>query len=444
MATADATDASTRDVRPGAALPWEARLLVTLGLLALYYFGHRLRLPLVNPGIEELPVAVSRFNLVSMGFTALFSGFILVELFSVATSPGRRLRQAGAAGRARLNRAALGTSLVVAAIQALGIAMLLESRVSPGGDSIVSNPGLGFVLVTMATVTGSTAAVFVLANLLSDFGIGNGFALLNLAELAPFFIGSLGAATGLEGSGSPILGIWLLGFAVLAFLLIRHVRDAEATHTPAFPQGILAVGWTGGILRLVTGFLFALLWHPEVLYCGVGTLAVVLLSWICFHLFSSRPRLEANVPEPAEVLDGLADLLRRRLPLATALLAAGALAFFAWQSARPLSFLATSGLLILVVATANGFDLMDQYRFMKRNGLTARLVQLDNVHFSYRLVERLTEEGIDALARGHVLRSLYFFLGPLYKIDVLVPIEDLDDARGVLAELEVAREVKVF
>ena len=444
MATADATDASTTDARPRGTLPWEARLLVTLGLLALYYFGHRLRLPLVNPGIAELPVAASRANPLSIGFTALFSGFILVELFSVATSPGRRLRQAGAAGRARLNRAALGTSLVLAALQALGIAMFLEMRASPGGEPIVSNPGLGFVLVMMATITGSTAAVFVLANLLSDFGIGNGFAQLNLAELGPVLFGSIATAAGVEDSGLLILGVWLLGFAVLTFLLIRHVRDAEATHSPAFPQGALAVGWTGSLLRLVTGFLFSLPWHPEVLYCGAGTLAVVILSWICFHLFSSRPRLEANVPEPTEVLDRLADLLRRRLPLATAFLAAGALAFFAWQSARPLSFLATSGFLSLVVVIATGFDLVDQYRFMKRNGITTRLVQLDNVHFSYRLAERLTEEGIDTLARGHVLRSLYFFLGPLYKIDVLVPVEDLEDARGVLAELEVAREVKVF
>jgi hypothetical protein len=98
---------------------------------------------------------------------------------------------------------------------------------------------------------------------------------------------------------------------------------------------------------------------------------------------------------------------------------------------------------LLLVVTI-GFDLVEQYRFMKRNGPTARLVQLDNVHFSYRLTARLEEEGIDALARGHVLRSLYFFFGPLYKIDVLVPEEDLEDARGVLAELEVAREVKVF
>jgi hypothetical protein len=227
-------------------------------------------------------------------------------------------------------------------------------------------------------------------------------------------------------------------------MLIRYIQRAEATHTPAFPQGALPVAWTGTLLLPVTALLPAALRNMAVIYCAVAAIAVVLLSWICFHLFSSRPRLEANVPETPEVLNGLADLLRRRLPLATAHLAGGIVAFTLWQWSRTGSVLATGGFLSFVIVLATGFDFVEQYRFMKRNGLTAPLVQLDNVHFSYRLVERLAEEGIDALARGHVLRSLYFFLGPLYKIDVLVPAEDLEDARGVLAELEVAREVKVF
>ncbi|HSS48126.1 MAG TPA: hypothetical protein VLX28_04200 [Thermoanaerobaculia bacterium] len=444
MATADATDVSTRDARPGAALPWGARLLVTLVLLALYYFGHRLKLPFVNPGSTPSLEVISRFNLLNLGYTALFAGFILVELFSVATPTGRRLRQAGAGGRARLNRAALSTSLVIVALQSLGIAYFLERTPNPTGEPYVDNPGLGFVLILMATVTASTAAVFVLANLLSDFGIGNGFALLNLVELGPALIGAFGAAVRSEGANSPELAVWLLGLSVLSALLIRFVRRAEATHTPAFPQGILAVAWAGSALPFGISLLVVLPWNKEVLFCVAVAVVVGLFSWICFHLFSSRPRLEANVPEPAEELGRLAGLLRRRLPLATAFLAGGALAFMAWQRARPLSYLARSGLLCVVVVIAIGFDLVEQYRFMQRNRLTTRLVQLDNVHFSYRLVELLTEEGIDALARGHVLRSLYFFLGPLYKIDVLVPVEDLEDARGVLAELEAAREVKVF
>jgi hypothetical protein len=72
------------------------------------------------------------------------------------------------------------------------------------------------------------------------------------------------------------------------------------------------------------------------------------------------------------------------------------------------------------------------------------MVQLDNVHFSYRLEEELQEAEIDALARGHQFRSLFFFFGALYKIDMLVPAKQLGRAREVLAELETAREVRVF
>jgi len=442
-ATVDETDVSRR-ARPGATLPWEARLLLTLALLALYYFGHRLPLPLVSGRFEELPGLASRVNLLAFGFTPLFTGFLLVELFSVATTPGRRLRQAGTAGRARLNRAALGTSLVLAAVQALGFAMTLETMSSPAGAPFVADPGAGFVLVTMATVAATTAAIFVLANLLSSYGIGNGFALLTLVDLVPPLLRSWRPDPELE-AGSLVPAFWLLGLAVLAVLLIQSLRRAEATHTPAFPQGILPVMWTGAILSfLVLRLWGSIRWDSWMLYAALGLAAVALFSWLCFHLFSSRARLEANLPEPAEVLDGLAATLRRRLPLATALLAAGTVGFVAWQRNQLVSVLATTGFVDLLLVVTIGFDLVEQYRFMKRNGPTARLVQLDNVHFSYRLTARLEEEGIDALARGHVLRSLYFFFGPLYKIDVLVPEEDLEDARGVLAELEVAREVKVF
>jgi len=328
----------------------------------------------------------------------------------------------------------------------MAIAIFLQTRPSlPFGEPIVTHPGAGFMMILVASITASTVAVFVLANVLSEFGIGNGFALLNLVELGPALIRSFRRAAGSEEAGPPVFGLWLLGLAVLAFLLIRFVRRAEATNTPAFPQGILVVGWSGSIVWPVTVLLPGPWRDLSMVHCALAVILVVLLSRICFHLFSSRPRLETNIPETPEVLDGLANLLRRRLPLATALLAGGIAMFTLWQWAGPRVVLLTSGgFMSFLVVLATGFDLVGQYRFMKRNGLTASLVQLDNVHFSYRLVERLTEEGIDVLARGHVLRSLYFFFGPLYKIDVLVPAEDLEDARGVLAELKVAREVKVF
>jgi hypothetical protein len=171
---------------------------------------------------------------------------------------------------------------------------------------------------------------------------------------------------------------------------------------------------------------------------------IPLLSWGTFHLFSSRPRLRANLTDPDELLDEIAAALRRRAIVATALLTLGAAASLAWQGYRPdaLAFAIRFGDVIIFLAI--GLDLWDQFRFQRKHPETALLTQLDNVHFSYRLEERLQEEGIATLARGHQFRSLFFFFGSLYKIDVFVPAEDLKRAREVLAELETAREIRAF
>jgi hypothetical protein len=134
--------------------------------------------------------------------------------------------------------------------------------------------------------------------------------------------------------------------------------------------------------------------------------------------------------------------LRKRAVYATAILALGTAGELAWGQFWP-GTLVLSFLNVVMIA-AIALDLWDQFRFRRQRGATALLVQLDNVHFSYRLEERLQEEGIDALARGHQFRSLFFFFGPLFKIDVLVPREQLPRARQIVAELETAAEIKVF
>jgi hypothetical protein len=171
---------------------------------------------------------------------------------------------------------------------------------------------------------------------------------------------------------------------------------------------------------------------------------IPLLSWLFFQLFSSRERLHANLTDTDEVLNELAVALRRRALSATAVLALGAAAVLVWRIYRPDALAYALQFLDVVVLVAIVLDLWDQYRFERRVGATALLTQLDNVHFSYRLEERLQEAGVDALARGHQFRSLFFFFGALFKIDLLVPAEQLNRARQVLGELEMAREVRAF
>lgn len=443
------TDTALGSARTETGISYGARLVVTILLLSLFVLGHLVPLPRIDEAaIAGSPLAnvwFARMNPLVFGLTPLVSGFILVELFSLVTSPGRRLRKSGA-GRARLNRSALATSLLLAAFQAVGTAIQLE-RLSAiyAGMPLERAPGLTFRLLTIATLTAATAAVFVIGQLLSTYGIGNGFALLMLAQMGWNAAADWATHRAL-GSGNfqvPQEGLVLTaGLVILVFL---YIRRADTEWLPAFPQSALPVHWTHYLLVLLPFWLQRLNVSAEtsVIPSFVAALILILLlSWLGFHLFSSRARLAANLSETDEVLDDIAASLRRQTFFATAVLTAGTAAELVWRRYWPSSVILSFGYIFLTAAIA--LDLWDQFRFLRQKGPTALLVQLDNVHLSYRLEERLQEEGIDALARGHVFRSLYFFFGSLFKIDVLVPRQQLPRARQVLAELEAAAVIQVF
>jgi hypothetical protein len=441
------TDAVSARARTS--MPYAGRLLLTLFLLALYFFGRRIPLPGIDvEALISLPIRVKRnlWSVLSLDLNPLVVGFILVELFSLLTPWGRRLRRPGGDGRARLNRAALITSLLLAGTQAAGVAVWMERMSSPAGAPVVGSPGLGFLLLTILTLTTATAALFILCQLISRYGVGNGFALVILLQIlmdVSRFLEKDGVA-----SFDPVSfqGLALLLLAALAVLVVRFFRTAEDAWLPAFPQGIVPVQlalyfspllWAMGATRAIA--LETPLAQPL-----LALVLIPLFSWVTFHLFSSRPRLQANLSDPDELLDELAAALRRRAIAATALLTLGTALFLAWQSYRPDALASSLSFTSIVVVAAIGLDLWDQFRFQRRHGETALLAQLDNVHFSYRLEERLQEEEILPLARGHQFRSLFFFFGAIYKIDVLVPAEQLDRAREILVELEAAREIRAF
>lgn len=440
------TDAAIQPARRTMAIPLEGRILLTAVLLAAYVYGSRIPLPLIE--LDEEAFGVSRVSFLSLGLNPLFTGFLLAELFSLTTSPGRRWRLGGVAGRAIINRMALIASLVLAATQALGISLRAEVMVNPGGMPVVANPGFLFRLLTIFTLTAATAAIFVLAQLLSAYGVGNGFVLLFLVGIGRSVWGNVQERWQYFQS-SPLQGIGLLLVVVLAVLLFRFIRSAEDHWLPAFPQGSmpvsLVVATLPGLLWSLRRFLaFSSTEISDNAWLGITLLGIPLVSWITFHLFSSRPRLEANLTDPQDFLNELAESLRRRAIPATLLLALGASATLFWYQRWHTTLAASITFLQLLSMMAIGLDLWDEARFRRRHGSAALLVQLDNVHFSYRLEEDLQEAGIAALSRGHQLRSLYFFFGALYKIDMLVPAKQLDRAREVLAELETAREVRVF
>jgi preprotein translocase subunit SecY len=65
--------------------------------------------------------------------------------------------------------------------------MLLESLRSPGGAAIVPNPGIGFKLLTVLTLTTGTVFIMWLGEQISERGIGNGISLIIFAGIVVDF-----------------------------------------------------------------------------------------------------------------------------------------------------------------------------------------------------------------------------------------------------------------
>src|SRR5205823_11256398 len=104
-------------------------------------------------------------------------------LLTVVVPTLERLAKEGEAGRKKITQYTRYGTIVLSAVQALGIAVGLESMRSPTGIAIVSTPGWGFRLLTMITLTAGTALIMWLGEQISEKGIGHAIWLMIYAGI---------------------------------------------------------------------------------------------------------------------------------------------------------------------------------------------------------------------------------------------------------------------
>src|SRR5207245_9179026 len=68
-------------------------------------------------------------------------------------------------------------------LQSLSIAFTLQRQQGPNGSALVYNPGLGFTLMTILTLTTGSAFIMWLGEQISDRGVGNGMSLIIFAGI---------------------------------------------------------------------------------------------------------------------------------------------------------------------------------------------------------------------------------------------------------------------
>lgn len=222
----------------GKAEELKQRIWFTLGALLVYRLGTYIPLP----GIDAQAVAqafnqaqtgilglfnmfaggaVGRMAIFALNITPYISASIIIQLMTSVSKQLEALKKEGEAGRRQLNQYTRYLTLILAVVQAYGIAVGLEAA-----GNIVQVPGLFFRLSTVITLTGGTMFLMWLGEQITSRGIGNGISLIIfsgiVAELPRALAGTL--ELGRQGALSTfvILIVLVMVVAVVAFVVFME------------------------------------------------------------------------------------------------------------------------------------------------------------------------------------------------------------------------------
>ena len=165
------------------------RVLFMLGILAVYRLGAWIPTPGVDTdalsrmfdqqggsalGLMNLFGGgnLRRMTVFALGIMPYITASIIFQLLTVVYEPLARIQKEGELGRRKITQWTRYMTVILAALQSIGIAFMLQK----GG--MVLHPGVGFLMMTVLTLTTGTAFIMWLGEQITERGIGNGMSLL--------------------------------------------------------------------------------------------------------------------------------------------------------------------------------------------------------------------------------------------------------------------------
>src|SRR5689334_18066866 len=157
-----------------------------LGLLAVYRIGAYIPVPYIDANalqsfynstqgtVLDLLDLFSggnfrRLTIFALGIMPYITASIILQLLTVVWPYLEKLSKEGELGRRKITTYTRYLTVVLSAVQSAGIAIALQRQAG-----FVVNPGVGFTLMTMLTLTTGTAFIMWLGEQITDRGIGNG------------------------------------------------------------------------------------------------------------------------------------------------------------------------------------------------------------------------------------------------------------------------------
>ncbi len=223
------------------------RVLFTLALLGVYRIGNHIPTPGVNQdallllaeqarntmfGLYDMFSGgnLSRVTIFALGIMPYISSSIILQLLTVVWPYLERLSKEGELGRRKITQYTRYLTVVLAVVQALSIAIFLERNTNiAGGLPLVYEPGWGFRLMCVLTLTTGTAFIMWLGEQITERGIGNGMSLLIFAGIVVNFPGAV-ITTFSQMNAGQISLIRILFLVVMMIAVVGAIIFVERGH----------------------------------------------------------------------------------------------------------------------------------------------------------------------------------------------------------------------
>jgi preprotein translocase subunit SecY len=212
------------------------RLLFVVAALIIYRVGTFIPVPGVNPQallqfmnsqqgtiVDVFNLftggALERFSLFALGVMPYISASIIMQLMSTAIPQLAQLKKEGSSGRQKITQYTRNFTVILAAIQAGGVAFALQ-----GQSTVVLQPGFGFLFTALVSLTAGTIFLMWLGEQITERGVGNGISLIIFAGIVAGLPRAVAGTLELVNTGQLSIPAMLIILAIVLAVIYFIVR----------------------------------------------------------------------------------------------------------------------------------------------------------------------------------------------------------------------------
>ena len=182
--------------------------MITISMLLVYRLGGQVRIPFINTDVvrnlmesaaQANPILglydtfvggfLSQASIFTLGIMPYISASIIIQLLGSVVPYFQKLQKEGELGRKKIIQLTRYGTVMIASMQAIGVAVYLGSIKLNNGASVVPFDNFYFYFVTIVTLVTGTIFIMWLGEQISDHGLGNGISLIIMCGIlaqAPF------------------------------------------------------------------------------------------------------------------------------------------------------------------------------------------------------------------------------------------------------------------